>query len=389
MVPGLPKVPPYFMLDAWRGIASLWVVMLHSCLPYVRNGHGFLLRNPIYQVSIRGQLGVTIFFVISGYCITGAAYNSISAQKPLVRFCLDRFRRIYPPYLIALLIASLLLWTTEFLRWQHVLPPSQFPQDPLPANAIFWLSNLTLTQALVRQPSLLLVAWSLCFEVAFYGIVACFLGAGVWWQEKQAERRLVLLAAGTGLFTCGSLGWLCVSPATCPFPLSLWYQFGFGALVFLCFAVDAHRPGEVDPSFKTGVRFALGAAFGLATVYAVVHAGATEAVGIPSSRVQAIVTMVFCGLLYVLRPHDARLLKTKGATAFMRLGAISYSLYLVHLPVFPFVDAGLRRIGFTGQWYFVPYLVQIMVAIAAGWAFFQTVERRFISGRQVRRLASE
>ena len=73
----------------------------------------------------------------------------------------------------------------------------------------------------------------------------------------------------------------------------------------------------------------------------------------------------------------------------MRLGGISYSLYLVHLPVVPFVDGALRRMGFTGDWYLVTYGAQIAVAILAGWAFFQVVERRFISGRQVRRLAIE
>ena len=74
----------YDLMDGFRGIAALTVVCFH---------HGFL---PF------GNYGVILFFVISGYCILASA-DSCQKQNLGVRgFAARRFRRIYPPYLCAL-----------------------------------------------------------------------------------------------------------------------------------------------------------------------------------------------------------------------------------------------------------------------------------------------
>jgi len=49
---------PYRLLDAWRGVAALWVVLLHTRLPGI--------PAPLYAWSAGGHLGVPMFFVISG-----------------------------------------------------------------------------------------------------------------------------------------------------------------------------------------------------------------------------------------------------------------------------------------------------------------------------------
>ena len=390
---GLSRVAPYYALDAWRGLAAFWVVMLHSCLPYIISGHRSFLRNPVYMVSIWGQLGVTIFFVISGYCITGAAYSSIAARKPLIRFCADRARRIYPPYLAALCLAAALLMVTAFLQWHHLLPAYGSPPEPLALRYLFWLTNLTLTQLPAGQASLLVVAWSLCYEVAFYAVIACFLGVGLLLGTRDPLRRVALLLAGVGMMTCGSLIWLCVSPATCPFPLDLWYQFGFGSLLFLRFALHARSPGTFVHSLRQSTRMTITGVFVFSMAFLVLprqyHGIWSGTLGHPSMRVQCVAAMLFCAILYLLRPHDARLLRNAPIRAFTRIGAFSYSLYLVHLPLLPYVDKGFRRLGFTGDGYLLTYVTQIVVSVTAGWLFFLLVERRFISGRQVHRLAAE
>jgi len=73
----------------------------------------------------------------------------------------------------------------------------------------------------------------------------------------------------------------------------------------------------------------------------------------------------------------------------MWLGSFSYSIYLAHLLFISFPDAALRRLGFTGSWYVVSYLVQILVAVGVGWLFFNLVEKRFISAKQEKRLISQ
>ncbi len=385
----LPKIPPYFTLDAWRGVAALWVVMLHACLPYVLNQHASFLSNPLYLVSVWGQLGVVIFFVISGYCITGAAYSTIAAGKSLAVFCTDRVRRIFPPYFAAVLLAVGLRGGTAFLQSRSLLPNYHYGLIPLSSGCRYWLTNLTLTQVPASEPDLLAVAWSLSYEVFFYILIACFLAIGILAKGAQPVRRLFLLVAGVGVLTCGSLLWLCISPSTCPFPLQLWYQFGFGSLLFLHVAIAASGQAASMPALKIGHRLTTLSALTLTAVRVVMLEESTTRVGHPSTRVQAITTLIFLALLFVLRPHDARLLRNKAWKPFIRCGAFSYSLYLVHLPLLPYIDGGLRRLGLTENLYLVVYLCQILVAIVAGWVFFVVVERRFISGRQMRRLAAE
>ena len=83
-----PETRPYRLLDAWRGVAALWVVLLHS--------RGAGLPTALDHFSLLGLLGVPLFFVIPGYCIASAAQCSASAPRPTAHCLGARARRIYP-----------------------------------------------------------------------------------------------------------------------------------------------------------------------------------------------------------------------------------------------------------------------------------------------------
>jgi exopolysaccharide production protein ExoZ len=97
------ELPRYQLLDAFRGIAILWIVAFHL-LEGVREQYGEVLS---YIIG-RGSLGVPIFFAIGGYGIAvstlGGAYNGTP-----VSFITRRLKRIYPPYWWHLLFAVLVL----------------------------------------------------------------------------------------------------------------------------------------------------------------------------------------------------------------------------------------------------------------------------------------
>jgi peptidoglycan/LPS O-acetylase OafA/YrhL len=59
------KIVPFKSLDVLRGLAALWVVMCHSADHYV--GGTPWEKWPLYSFSLRGQLGVVLFFLISGF----------------------------------------------------------------------------------------------------------------------------------------------------------------------------------------------------------------------------------------------------------------------------------------------------------------------------------
>ena len=90
---------------------------------------------------------------------------------------------------------------------------------------------------------LLAVFWSLCYEAAFYVLVAATLLAAV------ACRRVLLV-----LDLCHALTILCslaliAVPNHIPFPLDLWPQFGLGAIVLDMMLV--RRPAGIYVLFST------------------------------------------------------------------------------------------------------------------------------------------
>src|SRR5215510_16415745 len=106
-------------IDALRGAAALGVVFYHA----VDKGT-HVLPNNLFQYPIRvvqtasafGYIGVFLFFVISGFCIhLQWARAKAAGTDPEIRFTSfwkRRIRRLYPPYLIALLLFLLLAAAT-------------------------------------------------------------------------------------------------------------------------------------------------------------------------------------------------------------------------------------------------------------------------------------
>ena len=102
-------------IDALRGMAALGVVLYHA----VEQGQKVLPQN-LFQYPIRavqfassfGYIGVFLFFVISGFCIhLQWAKAKAAGTEPEIRFGAfwkRRLRRLYPPYIIALLLFLLM-----------------------------------------------------------------------------------------------------------------------------------------------------------------------------------------------------------------------------------------------------------------------------------------
>ena len=126
------NVPPTHLpnrlrgIDALRGAAALGVVLYHA----VEQGKHVLPKN-LFQYPIRlvqfassfGYIGVFLFFVISGFCIhLQWARSKTAGVEPDIRFGAfwkRRIRRLYPPYLITLLLFLLLTASTVGISVTH------------------------------------------------------------------------------------------------------------------------------------------------------------------------------------------------------------------------------------------------------------------------------
>src|SRR5262245_33959487 len=142
-------------IDALRGIAALGVVFYHA----VEKGANVLPNNildyPIRLVQFAssfGYIGVFLFFVISGFCIhLQWAKAKAAGTEPEIRFGAfwkRRIRRLYPPYVIALLFFLLMTAATVGLSFSrfffydvgmHLLMLHNLdPQTCYTINGVFW-----------------------------------------------------------------------------------------------------------------------------------------------------------------------------------------------------------------------------------------------------------
>jgi peptidoglycan/LPS O-acetylase OafA/YrhL len=138
-------------LDALRGVAVLLVLFFH-----------------IYPAIFSfGYVGVDIFFVLSGYLITGIIISKIEAGNfSFLEFYRNRIRRIFPAMLIvlvfALVVGYIFLFPVEFVGLaKHIQSSALFYQNfRLVGESGYW------DQANTLKP--LLHFWSLSIEEQFY-----------------------------------------------------------------------------------------------------------------------------------------------------------------------------------------------------------------------------
>lgn len=142
-------------IDGLRAIAVLSVVIYH-----INKG-----------LAPGGFVGVDIFFVISGFLITGNIWSEISKGKfSLANFYVRRIHRIYPAFaavtLVTLLAGSLLLLSSDLMR----LARSAFWAALSVPNVYFWKYLDTSYFAAAAEQEPLLHMWSLGVEEQFYFI---------------------------------------------------------------------------------------------------------------------------------------------------------------------------------------------------------------------------
>jgi exopolysaccharide production protein ExoZ len=360
----LVRVPPYQTLEAWRGFAALWVVLLHSlCLRIAEYGP-VLKSNPFYSILLKGQLGVGLFFVISGYCIANAAVSALSRSNTILSFLRARARRIYPPYYmsIALWVAATAFrgllggWDTGGSQ------ESFFGRDPL-----YYLSTFTLTQLAVGRTPLVIIYWSLCYEVAFYAIVAVGLTLSL------RRRDPVPMLYGLHGLTAITIGLGLAGIGEGQFPVDLWPQFGLGVLVYHIAAAPASRAPRLLLALMTPAFL----------VYAARHLAEKDPYH-PSPGLWSATALAFAIALVLLQPLDGRARGYRLVRWLTWVGTFSYSLYLTHLPVVGAVNLVLRRLGWPAQDISLRLMPQAIAAVLFARLFYQFAEKPFLSARAPR-----
>lgn len=148
-------------IDGLRGIAILLVIIDHY---WPQDGALAAVR----FVAERGWVGVHLFFVVSGFLITGILLDSKGSPNYYRNFFMRRFLRIFPAY-YALFIGVFFVLPHLTRMPGYALFSSQLSESGSPAWYFLYVSNLR--YPLVQShPPLAMVAplWSLAIEEQFY-----------------------------------------------------------------------------------------------------------------------------------------------------------------------------------------------------------------------------
>jgi peptidoglycan/LPS O-acetylase OafA/YrhL len=137
-------------LDGLRACSVVMVILSHF-LGYLPDK---MARFPYLQLRVLGESGVDVFFVISGFLITGLLLRELEARGSisLRRFYFRRFFRIFPPFYFFLAVVAI-LWATKVVS------------IPVPG----FISAATYTSDYWGHPAWILAhTWSLSLEEQFY-----------------------------------------------------------------------------------------------------------------------------------------------------------------------------------------------------------------------------
>ena len=192
-----------------RGVAALSVVICHYCHFFWLN-QGFCSQltqhHPVIAVPKiatildiapvdLGNFGVALFFLITGFLMP-----LVSKQKTRKQFITRRLKRIYPPYLISLLVVLVL----GYCYAQHQLKPYPWSYDHL-------FFSLLLIRDIGQYPFIDGIVWTLEIELKFYILCAIALP----WLSNKPTRFIGLII---GLST------LCLITSK----LKPWVDWGYG-----------------------------------------------------------------------------------------------------------------------------------------------------------------
>jgi len=369
-------------VDALRGAAALGVVLYHAVGPNAQFGPRVLrwLAVPILPAIRFGYVGVFLFFVISGFCIHLSRAKAQAENNPPVSFTSfwkRRFRRLYPPYLIALVLyLGIAGFTTKF-----ELTPF-YIWDVI--SHVFMIHNLDSRTVY----SINGVFWTLAIEEQLYlaYFLLLFLRKRWGWQRTLA----VCLLVRVFWFVAGSVirARYQIDIPISESAASHWFTWALGAL-----SVEALFGLTKLPSWLYRGRLALtllAASVGLTYLLPVVERFNILLHNILWQFLHPLWGLGFFILLNRFVLAERRWREFRVTPALIKLlaaiGLFSYSLYLTH----ELVVMESYRFGFFGFSELATALIVTTPAcVAFAWVFFWLAERPYLNSQTGRKSVPE
>jgi peptidoglycan/LPS O-acetylase OafA/YrhL len=296
-------------VDTLRLIAACLVVFQHLAERYPGRG-----IQPLVTLG-PGVMGVVLFFLISGYVIP----FSVRVGLDLRTFMIRRLFRIYPLFLVAIAIVAFCGWFGLLNQWAAVREVS----------GADWAANLLLIQDFVGVPAILGVSWTLIVELIWYGLFAV---AILRFRDKAATVLAIVIPAAL------------VTLALVSLIIDTRIPLGRPAMIYA--AVLGYQCYQYHQCKISGSTMATAAAL----FFAVTWFTNIVAFGVFAhpqiTLTQALGPWTVAPLLFflVIIPERVRTFPIINLGMLPKVGAISYSIYLLH----PIANAAALQYGRAG-----------------------------------------
>jgi peptidoglycan/LPS O-acetylase OafA/YrhL len=336
-------------LQGLRAIAILLVVIYHAQ----------------HRRLPGGYIGVDVFFVISGFLITGLLAREAEATGTvhLARFYARRARRLLPAAMLVLIATVVMARLTSSPLELKMFGSVAMATALYVSN--FWFAHLATDYLRAGEASTntLLHYWSLCVEEQFYLLWPALILLLLWAFRKSRRVDSVLITGLLGVGIVSLITSIVVTKVNHPWgffgtPARAW-EFAFGGVT----ALIVGRRGSGSAGFASAI-----AAIGIACVVSAAFLF-DEQTSVPGFA--ALLPVV--GTCFVLA-ISTRELGTP-VTSFLRtrplqiLGDLSYSWYLWHWPVMLL----LRDRGDEAS--LTPGAAGAVISLGLAWLTFQLIER--------------
>jgi peptidoglycan/LPS O-acetylase OafA/YrhL len=370
-------------LDSIRGLAALYVALGHAYVS-IRPQMKMELMNPwavrFLKLTDLGHFAVAVFIVLSGFCLTIPVARSEDGALPggKLAFFKRRSRRILPPYYAALVLSILAMWLLGAALGEQNRPRQ--PQSAFGPGDVFSHAFLVHNLSQHWMETINGPLWSVALEYQIYFLFPLVL--------LPVGRRFGVGAAVAAGFAIG------LAPLVLPAEWNLrwtfpWYLglFSLGmAGAVICFDREAWA-NRLRVGFPWGATagvlfggFALAVAVNVKVVWAVLWL--TDAL----IGVATVSLIVFLGRTQRPSVAGRRLREALSASYLMRLGAFSYSLYLIHMPIMVVTSELVRETGLAPLARLGLQAVIVLPAtVAIAYLFHLAFEKPFMSSGQPKR----
>ncbi|HEU4993240.1 MAG TPA: acyltransferase [Gemmatimonadaceae bacterium] len=350
-------------LDGLRGIAILMVLLLHLVPSTPWTESPTLLVDRIFVRAARtGWMGVDLFFVLSGFLITGILYDTKGSAHYLRQFYARRVLRIFPLYYATLAL---------FLVVLPALFPGHWVLRDLKTDAAwYWsyLSNVKVAAVGFAPSNALAHFWSLAVEEQFYLIWPFVV---LWLGRRQLLVTCVVMAvvALAIRIALAMTGYTTLPDVWTPARMD---ALAIGALI----AVQARS--------ATGLRTMARWARPVMAVVAVPLA-ALFLFNVGLSTVAHSLLALFFGalLVFALTSGLGGATSTLSSPVLRFFGRYSYALYVFHFPILwfkpPIVVLIPTLFGSQMPGYIVWLAVSASVSVGLALASWHVLEKPFLS----------